>query len=113
MSKTYLEDYLTKHPDAELIYGYPVDEQSEQRFVLCVKQAGYQTECIMGDHPDCRDCWNSTMSESSEKRLARNCRFGEEYNGPPGKTIIGCTEANIWCNDCVAASCKRYADKTM
>ena len=110
MSKKYLEDYLAKHPNAELIYGYPVDEQSEQKFVLCVKQAGYQAECIMGDHPDCRDCWNSTIIENPSQRKACNCRFGERYNGPQGKTIIGCTEVNVWCTDCIAVSCKMYSE---
>lgn len=61
MSRTYLEDYLTKHPNAELIDGYPLDTQSEQRFVLCVKKAGYLADCLIGDHPDCRDCWNGRI----------------------------------------------------
>ena len=64
MNKTYLEDYLSKQPNAELIDGYPVDTQSKQRFVLCVKQAGYSADCLIGDHPDCRDCWNSKMGTS-------------------------------------------------
>ena len=111
MGKTYLDDYLAKNPETKLIYGYPLDEQSDKPFVLCVKQAGYQVECIMGDHADCRDCWNSTIVEGVSQRKACNCRFGEQYNGPPGKTIIGCTEVNVWCNDCIASSCKMYAGK--
>ena len=113
MSKTYLEDYLAKHPNAELIDGYPLDTQSEQRFVLCVKQAGYSADCLIGDHPDCRDCWNSKANEGAEKKFASNCCFGEAYPGPSGQTVIGCTEDNVWCTDCIAASCKKYAGKTI
>ena len=47
-----------------------------------------------------------------KKRLACNCLFGEEYPTIPwGKTIIGCTEDNIWCNDYIAEKCEMYADK--
>ena len=52
------------------------------------------------------------MSKNEEKKLVRNCRFGEEYPTMPwGKTIIGCTEDSIWCNDCIAEKCEMYADK--
>lgn len=46
-----------------------------------------------------------------EKKLACNCRFGEEYPSLYGKTVIGCTEDNVWCNDCIAEKCERYVDK--
>lgn len=46
------------------------------------------------------------------KRLACNCYFGEEYPSIPlGKTIIGCKEDNIWCNNWYAGKCESYIDK--
>lgn len=53
------------------------------------------------------------MDESTEKKKsAHNCLFGEEYPSiPGGTTIIGCTEDNIWCNDCIAEKCEMYLDK--
>ena len=51
------------------------------------------------------------MNDNTEKKLACNCCFGEEYSSLYGKTIIGCTEDNVWCNDCIAEKCERYTDK--
>ena len=51
------------------------------------------------------------MDKNAVKRLACNCCFGEEYSSLHGKTIIGCTEDNVWCNDCIAEKCERYTDK--
>lgn len=52
------------------------------------------------------------MDKSTKKKLACNCLFGEEYHSIPwGTTIIGCTEDNIWCNDCIAEKCEMYVDK--
>lgn len=50
-------------------------------------------------------------NENVNKKLACNCCFGEEYPSLYGNTIIGCTEDNVWCNDCIAEKCERYADK--
>lgn len=51
------------------------------------------------------------MNDNTEKKLACNCCFGEEYHSLHGTTIIGCTEDNIWCNDCIAEKCELYTDK--
>lgn len=52
------------------------------------------------------------MNENTEKRLACNCCFGQEYPSIPwGKVIIGCTEDNIWCNDFIAAECEMFKHK--
>lgn len=51
------------------------------------------------------------MNDNTEKKLACNCCFGEEYPSLYGKTIIGCTEDNVWCNDCIAEKCELYTDK--
>ena len=52
------------------------------------------------------------MDQNAVKRSARNCLFGEAYPSIPyGKVVIGCTEDNIWCNDCIAEKCEMYVDK--
>lgn len=51
------------------------------------------------------------MDKNAVKRTARNCCFGEEYPSLHGKTVIGCTEDNVWCNDCIAEKCEMYVDK--
>lgn len=51
------------------------------------------------------------INENTNKKLACNCCFGEEYPSINGKTVIGCTEDNVWCNDCIAEKCEMYVDK--
>lgn len=45
------------------------------------------------------------------KKLACNCYFGEEYPSILGKTVIGCKEDNIWCNNWFAEKCEQYIDR--
>ena len=60
--KTYLTDFLDKHPNAPLDNGYP-------RFI-CPYYLGYMTEHQSEDCPqnqqDCEWCWNTPL-ESEEK----------------------------------------------
>ena len=51
------------------------------------------------------------INESTNKKLACNCCFGKEYPSINGKTVIGCTEDNIWCNDYIAEKCEEYREK--
>lgn len=52
------------------------------------------------------------MDGCIKKKLACNCLFGEVYPTIPcEEVIIGCTEDNTWCYDCIAEHCEMYVDK--
>ena len=52
------------------------------------------------------------MDTAKEKKRAHNCYHGKEYGtNLQGDVVIGCTEDNIWCNDCIAEKCPLYIDK--
>lgn len=73
-------------------------------------KCGCQSSCP--NYLDCEDAYHKRWFSFMEERSARSCRFGEEYPTIPlGKTIVGCTEDNIWCNDCIAARCEQYEGK--
>lgn len=73
-------------------------------------KCGCQSSC--SNYLECEDAYHNRWFSFMEERSAHNCRFGEEYPTIPyGKTIVGCTEDNIWCNDCIAARCEQYDSK--
>ena len=73
-------------------------------------KCGCQSSC--SSYLECEDEYHKRWVSFMEKRSAHNCRFAEEYPTIPwGKTIVGCTEDNIWCNDCIAAQCDQYESK--
>lgn len=48
----------------------------------------------------------------AEYRRSCDCRFGQSYPSiPEGRVIIGCTEDNIWCTDCIAQQCEMFEYK--
>lgn len=54
--KTYLTDFLEKHPDAPL--------SSDGEPDACARCCGYRKDCPGQSGCDCRKCWNTPMEET-------------------------------------------------
>ena len=57
INKTYLEDYMDKHPDAKRVYGYPTVYPCDEYHELS------DCYCCEGD---CEKCWDKRMIVKEE-----------------------------------------------